>query len=251
MAAEAHQEQRLGLADDVPGDANHDVVELAVREVVLDPGASRPGDGAVDHVELAVVGPADLVLSPVEGAVVGVEAVLVPGKEVVDDDLRAGVRESGEHRPGRPEHLASLTVDDHANLDSLFHLLDQEVAELGADLSLPPAEHQDVHRRVSRLDVGEDLGEEGLALGPGLERRGGRPGVGHPDVGRSWVAPGGERLYRLLRAGSRDRIRGRRPARLLDDREHLSRHEEEERREQDPDDGQHGPPPTPQASRRS
>ncbi len=93
VAAEAHQEQRLRLADDVPGDAHHDVVELAVREVVLDPGASRPGHGAVDHVELAVVGPADIVLAPVERAVVGVEAVLVPGKEVVDDDLRAGVGE--------------------------------------------------------------------------------------------------------------------------------------------------------------
>ena len=67
MAAEAHQEQRLRLADDGAGDANHHVVELAVREVVLDPGAARPGDGAVDHVELAVVGAADLVLAPVEG----------------------------------------------------------------------------------------------------------------------------------------------------------------------------------------
>ena len=90
VAAEAHQEERLGLADDVSGHAHHDVVELAVREVILDPGASRPGDGAVDHVELAVVGPADLVLAPVEGAVVGVEAVPVPREGVVDDDLRSG-----------------------------------------------------------------------------------------------------------------------------------------------------------------
>ena len=78
VAAEAHQEERLRLAHDVPGHAHHHVVELPVREVVLDPGAAGPGDGAVDHVELAMVGVADVVLAPVERAVVGVEAVLVP-----------------------------------------------------------------------------------------------------------------------------------------------------------------------------
>ena len=66
MGVEAHQEERLGLADDVPGHAHHDVVELAVREVILDPRAARPGHVAVDHIELAVIGPADLVLAPVE-----------------------------------------------------------------------------------------------------------------------------------------------------------------------------------------
>ena len=78
VAAEAHQEERLGLTHDVPGHPHHDVVELAVREVVLDAGATGPRDVAVDHVELAVVGMADVVLAPVERAVVGVEAVLVP-----------------------------------------------------------------------------------------------------------------------------------------------------------------------------
>ena len=66
MRAEGHQEQRLRLAHDVAGDPGHDVVELPVFEVVLDSGAADPGDGAVDHVELAVVGTADVVLAPVE-----------------------------------------------------------------------------------------------------------------------------------------------------------------------------------------
>ena len=77
MAAEARQERRLRLPDDVAGDAHHHVVEAAVLEVVLDPRAARPGDGAVDDVELAVVGAADLVLAPVELPVVRVQAVAV------------------------------------------------------------------------------------------------------------------------------------------------------------------------------
>ena len=102
---------------------------------------------------------------------------------------------------------------------------------------------------MSRADVVEDLREEGLALRPGLERRRRRPGVGHRDVGRSRVAPCGELLDSLLGAGRRDRIRGRRPTRLLDDRKHLPRHDEEKCRERDADDCQHGPPPTPQTPR--
>ena len=62
MAAEAHQEERLRLTDDVAGHTHHDVVELAVREVVLDPRTPDPDDGAVDDIELPMVGMADVVL---------------------------------------------------------------------------------------------------------------------------------------------------------------------------------------------
>ena len=50
VAPEARQERRLSLPDDVSGHAHHHVVEAAVLEVVLDPRAARPGDGAVDDV---------------------------------------------------------------------------------------------------------------------------------------------------------------------------------------------------------
>jgi hypothetical protein len=66
VTAEAHQEERLRLEDDVPRHADHHIVELAVREVILDPGAAGPGDRAVDDVELPVIGVTDLVLAPVE-----------------------------------------------------------------------------------------------------------------------------------------------------------------------------------------
>ena len=77
VAAEARQERRLRLPDDVTGDAHHHVVEAAVLEVVLDPRAARPGNRAVDDVELAVVGAADLVLAPVQPPVVRVQPVAV------------------------------------------------------------------------------------------------------------------------------------------------------------------------------
>ena len=79
MAVEARQERRLRLPHDVAGDAHHHVVEAAVLEVVLDARAAGPRDGAVDDVELAVVGAADLVLAPVELLLVGEEAVPVGG----------------------------------------------------------------------------------------------------------------------------------------------------------------------------
>ena len=97
MAAEAGEEGRLRLAHDVAGDSDHDVVEAAVLEVVLDARSARPGDRPVDHVELAVVGAADLVLPPVKRLVVGVEPVAVERELVVDDDLRARLGKAGEH----------------------------------------------------------------------------------------------------------------------------------------------------------
>ena len=65
------------LADDVACHAHHHVVELAVLEVILEAGAARPRDLAVDHVELAVIDPPDIVLPPVERALARIEPVLV------------------------------------------------------------------------------------------------------------------------------------------------------------------------------
>ena len=122
MAVEARQERRLRLPDDIAGDPHHHVMEAAVLEVVLDPGAARPRHRAVDHVELAVVGPADLVLAPVDPLAVGVEAVPVGREDVVDDDLGAGGGEAGEHLPRLLVRPGAEPVHDHPDLDALRQL---------------------------------------------------------------------------------------------------------------------------------
>ena len=54
-------------------DPHHHVV-AAVLEVIFDSGTTRPRDGAVDHVQLAVVSATHLVLPPVDVLVVRIEA---------------------------------------------------------------------------------------------------------------------------------------------------------------------------------
>ena len=53
--AQAGDEHELELRDDRALDAHEQVVELAVLEVILDPGAADPADPAVDDHDLAVV----------------------------------------------------------------------------------------------------------------------------------------------------------------------------------------------------
>ena len=104
------------------------------------------------------------------------------------------------------------------------------------DLALAPAEHEDVHGRLRRLDVREDPREEALPLDQRLDRRGGRPRERQRRVVRARAVAGHERLGRRLRAGGGDRIGGRRPARPLRDPEHLPVDDDEERREREPRD---------------
>ena len=136
-------------------------------------------------VELPVVGTADLVLAPVEVAMVRVEAVAVERQHVVDDDLRTGVGEPAEHLLRGAVRPGAEGVDDHPHLDTLRQLPLEQVGHLRPDLALAPAEHEDVHRRPRALDVGEDPREEGLSLDPRLDRRGGRPGEVEVGVVRS------------------------------------------------------------------
>ena len=93
MAAEARQERGLRLAHDVTGDAHHHIVEAAVLEVVLDPRAACPRDLPVDHVQLPMVGAAELVLAPIELPAIRKQAVPVGRQDIVHDDLRSGGRE--------------------------------------------------------------------------------------------------------------------------------------------------------------
>ncbi len=251
VTAEAREEGGLCLPDDVARDANHHVVEAAVLEVVLDACAAGPRDLAVDHVELPVVGTADLVLAPVEMAMVRVEAVAVERQHVVDDDLRTRVGEPGEHLLRSAVRPGAEGVDDHPHLDTLRELPLEQVGHLRPDLALAPAEHEDVDGRLRRLHVGEDPREEGPALDPRLDRRGGRPGEVEIRVVRSRPLAGGERLGRRLRARRRDGVCRRRPARALRDPEHLLEDEHEHGGDHEPEDPQRRPPTAPRSLRAS
>jgi hypothetical protein len=162
--------------------------------MVLDAGAAGPRGRAVDHVELAVVGPPELVLAGVDAAV-GEQAVAVGRHQVVDHDLRPRLREPREHLARLLVRLGSEGVDDRADLDALGELALGQLGHPHPDLALAPAEHQDVDRRARALDVGVEL-------------RGGRPRELERRVSRAPV----ERARGLLRAVRGDRVLRRRPA---------------------------------------
>ncbi len=250
LSPEAHQEQRLGLTHDVARHSDHHIVELPVREVVLDARSADPDDRSVHDVQLPVVGATDVVLAPVEFTLSRVEPVLVPGKHVVDDDLRSRVGKTCEHRLGGPVRLAARGIQDDPDLDALLQLPHKEVRERRPDLTLAPAEHENVNGSPSLLDVGEDARVEVLPLGPRLDRRRGRPGVGHAHVGGTRVFASREALRRDLRTAGRDRSDTGRPARLLHDCQHLTRREEEERCDHEAGDRKSRPPPARGAPRR-
>ena len=251
MAPEARQKRRLRLPDDVSGDAHHHVVEAAVLEVVLDPRAAGPRDRAVDDVELAVIGAANLVLTPVQLPLFRVQPVAIDRKDIVDDDLRPGVREPGEHLLGLAERPRAVAVDDDAHLDAVGQLPLEQRGHRHPDLALPPAEHEDVNRRAGRLDVGEDPGEEGRPLDPWLDGGRGRPGKFERRVVRSRSSARRERLGGGFRARGCHRSRGRRPTRMLCDREDVLVEEDEEAGRQQPGDREGFPQPTPAHARGS
>ena len=212
VTVESGQEGRLRLPHDVAGDAHHHIVEGAVLEVVLETRAAGPRDGSVDHVQLAMVDPAQLALPPSALLTIGEEAAALERREVVHDDLRARRGEAGEHFTRRRVGPGAEPVDDHPHLDAFCQLALQQLGHLRPDGAFPPAEHEDVHGRARGLDVREDPREEVGAFDPGLDRRRRRPG----EVESARRA----RLRRLLRAGRRHRVARRRPARPLRNREH-------------------------------
>ena len=66
--AEARDEDQLELRDHRAGDADEQVVEAAVLEVILDPGAADPADAAVDDDDLAMIDVSEPGEVPARGA---------------------------------------------------------------------------------------------------------------------------------------------------------------------------------------
>src|SRR6185503_13655276 len=89
--AKAAEEDELELLNYGPGHAEEQVVETAVREVILDPGAADPPDPSVDDHDLAVVDVTQRSQIPVPAAASGAEhaALRARLRRAHDADLRA------------------------------------------------------------------------------------------------------------------------------------------------------------------
>ena len=122
-------------ADDRALDAHEQVVERAVLEVILDPGAADPADPAVDDHDLAVVDVPEAAQVPAGRARRRSAALVAPA--------------AGPHAPRTPESpprvsllvelpraalgVGSLPVDDHAHGHAVPRLRDQHLREPVAD----------------------------------------------------------------------------------------------------------------------
>ena len=217
----------MRLPDNVAGDPHHHVVEAAVLEVIFDSGTTRPRDGAVDHVQLAVVGATHFVLPPVDVLVVRVEAVAVEGEHVVDDDLRPRCCELREHLPSLAIRSGAVAVHDDTHLDTLRDLPLQQPRHPHPDGAFAPAEHEDVDGRLRTFDVLEDAREEVRSLDPRLYRGRRRPREVERGIMRTRPAALGECAGRRLCARRSHRIGRGWPARLLGDPQYLPVHEDE------------------------
>ena len=237
VPAEARQEGRLRLTHDGAGDANHDVVEAAV--LGSDPRSRlRPSRRRRRRSRTACGGRRG---PPRPGAS---RCCWPSGKRPSRSSGKTSLTTIWAPASASPVNISrrllvrprAEAVHDHPHLDALGQLAPEERGHLHPDLALAPAEHEDVHGRLRRLHVREDPREEVRALDQRLDRRGGRPRERQRRIVRTGAVAGDERLGRRLRAGGRDRVGRRRPARPLRDPEHLPVDDDEERRQREPRD---------------
>ena len=153
---EARDEDELKLRDDGPGHTEEEVVEAAVLEVVLDPGATDPADTPVHEHNLAVVDMAQAGEVPVRLAVAPEHPGSRPRLRRADDtDFDAGRGQPPVVLPGCLLRRRPLPVDHEAHPHTLSRLADQHVGEAVADHTRTEAELVDVHGCLSGLDVRE------------------------------------------------------------------------------------------------
>ena len=172
-AAEAREHDELELRDDRPFEPEEEVVEAAVLEVVLHPGAADPADPAVDDEHLAVVDVPERVELPADRAAVVAERPEGPAR------LRAA-RHARLHAAGRQPvvellrpalRVGAVPVDDHPHRHAVARLREQRLGEAVADRARAEAELDDVHRRRRALDVLEHPREEARPADEHLGRR--------------------------------------------------------------------------------
>ena len=133
--AEAAHESRLELPDCLALDAHHHIVKRAVEEVILDAGASDPGDPPVDHEQLAMIEASQLVEAPVDPPITAEQPVAVDQRRVVLHHLHASAHELVKEGLRLEVHRAAESVDHHANWDALPHLVLEDRRQLVSELA--------------------------------------------------------------------------------------------------------------------
>jgi hypothetical protein len=168
------------LRDDRPREADEEVVEAAVLEVVLDPGASDPADPPVDHEQLAMVDVAERAEVPTDVAVGAERAERRPCLRRPDDaDVDAGCGQALVELPRSSLRVRPLPVDDEAHDDALARLRRERLRERFADDARSEPELVDVDRRGRRRQVVEHSRVEGAPFDEDLDVGG--AALGEPE----------------------------------------------------------------------
>ena len=171
---QAGHEHELQLRHDRAFDADEQVVELAVLEVILDPGATDPADPPIDDDGLAMV---DM---PQPAQIPAHLPAATEGAAARRARLRGSVHTHHDTRRRQPVvellraalRIGALPVDDQPDRDALGRLRHEHVGEPLAHEARPEAELVDVNRRRCGCDVGEQGWVEVAALDVQLHRRG-------------------------------------------------------------------------------
>ena len=172
--AQAGHEHELELRHDRALDAHEQVVELAVLEVILDPGAADPADPAVDDHDLAVVDVPEAAQVPTAGPA----RVQRPSRRPRLDraghaHLNPGLRQPLVELPRAALGVGSLPVDDHPHRHTVPCLRDQDLREPVAHDAGTEPELVDVDGRRRSGDIREHRRIEVAALDVERHRRGG------------------------------------------------------------------------------
>ena len=171
--AEAGDEDELQLRDDRSLDADEQVVELAVLEVILDPGASDPADAAVDNHDLAVVDVPQAAEVPAGGATrVERAAGCARLDRARHAHLDPGLGEALVELSRASLGVGALPVDDYPHGHAGLCFRDEQLGEPVAHDPGTEPELVDVHGRCRGGDVGEDRWIEVAALDVERHRRG-------------------------------------------------------------------------------
>jgi len=145
--AEAGEEDQLELRGHRTAHTQEEVVEAALVEMVLDPGAADPANPAVDDDELAMVDAPQPVQVPAARAAGRERPRRRPQlRRAHDADVDARGEEPVVELAARPVRIRAPMAHHHPDGDALGHLGEQRAGERLPDRARPEPELADVDR---------------------------------------------------------------------------------------------------------